>query len=89
MLNGGIILGALFGYMASGEFRITLPWQKKQYTQVIIGGILMGYGAGLASGCSVGAFFSAIPSLGLNGIVFGAAMAAGAWAGVKLITRLG
>ena len=88
MLNGGIILGALFGYLASGEFRLTLPRQRKQYIQVLGGGLLMGYGAGLASGCSVGAFFSAIPSLGLNGIVFGATMAAGAWIGVKIISRL-
>jgi uncharacterized membrane protein YedE/YeeE len=49
----------------------------------------MGYGAGLASGCSVGAFFSAIPSLGVNGLLFGLAMALGAFGGVKLVTRLG
>jgi len=50
---------------------------------------MMGYGAGLASGCSVGAFFSAIPSLGANGFLFGASMALGAFAGVKVVNRLG
>jgi hypothetical protein len=33
----------------------------------IIGGILMGYGARLAFGCSIGAFFSGIASGSLHG----------------------
>jgi len=48
----------------------------------------MGYGAGLALGCTVGAFFSAIPSLALNGWVFAGALAIGAYAGVKILNRL-
>ena len=89
MLNGGIILGALIGYLFSGEFRISFPRFKRQYILVLAGGLLMGYGAALASGCTIGAFFSAIPSLGLNGFVFGISVAGGSLIGVKVVSRLG
>jgi hypothetical protein len=49
----------------------------------------MGYGAGLASACAIGGFFTAVPSLGLNGFAFGAAMLAGALAGLQVIKRIG
>jgi hypothetical protein len=48
----------------------------------------MGYGAGLALGCTAGAFFSAIPSLALNGWVFALALIAGAALGLQIIERL-
>lgn len=89
MINGGIIIGAMLSAMLSGEFRLRFIKQKRQYLQILSGGILMGYGAGLASGCTIGGFFSAVPSLGLNGSVFGAAIAAGAYAGVKLVSKMG
>jgi uncharacterized membrane protein YedE/YeeE len=89
MLNGGLLLGALCGFLLSREFKLVFPRNWRQYVQIILGGIMMGYGAGLASGCSVGAFFSAIPSLGANGFLFGASMALGAFAGVKVVNRLG
>ncbi|MBN1369276.1 MAG: YeeE/YedE family protein [Dehalococcoidaceae bacterium] len=89
MLNGGLVLGAMSGFLFSGEFRLTFPRFKRQYLQVLTGGVLMGYSAALASGCAVGAFFSAVPSLGFNGLVFGLALAAGAFAGVKIVNRIG
>jgi len=45
-------------------------------------------GAGLALGCTLGAFYSAIPSLALNGWIFGAAMAVGALGGAQIVRRL-
>jgi len=47
----------------------------------------MGYGAGLASACIMGGFFSAVPSLGLNGLIFGAAVFAGAFIGLQVIKK--
>ena len=88
MLNGGLIIGALIAAMFSGDFNIRWPRQKIVYPRVLIGGLLMGYGAGLASGCTVGGFFSAVPSLGLNGVVFGTSIFIGAIAGLQVIKRL-
>jgi hypothetical protein len=88
MLNGGLVLGALVAAMFSGDFNLRWPRQPNVYVRVLAGGLLMGYGAGLASGCTVGGFFSAVPSLGLNGAVFGASIFCGAIAGLQLIKRL-
>jgi len=88
MLNGGLIIGALIAAMFSGDFNITWPRQPNVYLRVLAGGLLMGYGAGLASGCTVGGFFSAVPSLGLNGVVFGASILLGALGGLQILKKL-
>jgi len=88
MLDGGVIVGSFFAALAANEFKIRVPRQPVRYVQSVSGGVLMGYGAGLAAGCTIGAFFSAIPSLGLNGWVFGLALLAGSFGGVQIIKRL-
>ncbi len=88
MINGGIIFGSFIAALLAGEFKLRLPRQKRRYLQALAGGLLMGYGAGLASGCNIGGFFSAVPSLGLNGFVFGGALAIGAFLGVQVIKRI-
>jgi hypothetical protein len=88
LLNLGIIAGAFTAASLASEFKLRVPKQPLRYVQSIGGGILMGYGAGLALGCTVGAFFSAIPSLALNGWVFAGALAIGAYVGVKVLNRL-
>lgn len=85
----GLLPGALIGALFAGEFKLRLPNQKRRYVQSIGGGVLMGYASGLAVGCTIGAFFSAVPSLSLSGWVFGLAMAAGAFAGTQVIKRTG
>ncbi len=84
----GMIFGSFIAALFADEFKIRLPRQKKRYVQSAAGGIAMGYGAGIAMGCTIGAFFSAIPSLALNGWVFAIALAIGAWIGVQLIRRI-
>lgn len=88
LLNLGVIAGAFIAASFASEFKLRFPRQAVRYVQSIGGGVLMGYGAGLALGCTIGAFFSAIPSLALNGWVFAGALAIGAYLGVKVIDRL-
>jgi uncharacterized protein len=88
LLNLGVIAGAFIAASLASEFKLRVPKQPLRYVQSMGGGVLMGYGAGLALGCTVGAFFSAIPSLALNGWVFAGALAIGAYAGVKILNRL-
>jgi uncharacterized protein len=88
LLNLGVIAGAFIAASLASEFKLRIPKQPLRYVQSIGGGVLMGYGAGLALGCTVGAFFSAIPSLALNGWVFAGALALGAYVGVKVLNRL-
>ena len=88
LLDGGLVFGALLAALAAREFKVRLPRQKRRYAQSVAGGTLMGYGAGIGVGCTIGAFFSAIPSLGLSGWVFGVALLLGAALGTRVIQRL-
>lgn len=88
MINGGLIAGALIGALLANEFRLRYSRQVRRYFQSLGGGVLLGYGGGLGLGCTIGAFFSAIPSLALNGWVFGAGLALGALGGVQIIKRI-
>lgn len=88
MLDGGLIAGAFLAARASGELKLRAPRQRRRYVQSLGGGALMGYGAGIAVGCTLGAFFSAIPSLGVNGWVFGCFLLVGAGLGTQVIRRI-
>jgi uncharacterized membrane protein YedE/YeeE len=88
LLDAGLVLGALLAALAAREFKVRLPRQKRRYVQSFAGGSLMGYGAGIGIGCTIGAFFSAIPSLGLSGWVFGLALLLGAGIGTQVIRRI-
>jgi uncharacterized membrane protein YedE/YeeE len=50
----------------------------------VIGGVLLGYGARLASGCNIGAYFSGVASASLHGYVWFVAALAGTVAGTRL-----
>jgi uncharacterized protein len=84
----GMVFGSFIAALFAGEFKIRLPRQKTRYVQAVGGGVVMGYGAGLAMGCTIGAFFSAIPSLAANGWLFAVCLAVGAYIGTKIIERI-
>lgn len=88
MLDTGMFAGALMAAMLAGEFKFRRPTDRRRYGQSLVGGLFMGYGAGIAIGCTIGAFFSAIPSLAINGWVFGLSLAIGAFVGVQVIRWL-
>ncbi|TDL35516.1 YeeE/YedE family protein [Jeotgalibacillus sp. S-D1] len=69
VMNFGIILGAFIAAAASGTFK---PKKIKPGIAAgsIIGGLLMGYGARLAFGCNIGAYFGGISSFSLHGWVW-------------------
>lgn len=87
MLNAGIIGGSFLAAMSSGDFRLPWPRRKSVFLRLLMGGLLTGYGAGLASSRSIGGFFSVVPSLGLNGFVFGASIFPGASAALQATRR--
>ncbi|MEW6048093.1 MAG: YeeE/YedE family protein [Bacillota bacterium] len=88
MLDAGMIAGSLIAALWAGEFHWRVPPHRRRWLQSAGGGVLMGYGAAIAGGCTIGALFSAIPSLGLNGWIFGLALLVGAGAGTRLVRRL-
>ena len=88
LLNVGMFGGSLLAALLAHEFKLRVPRNRVRYLQSLGGGVLMGYGSGLALGCTAGAFFSAIPSLALNGWVFALALVAGASIGLQVIQRI-
>jgi uncharacterized membrane protein YedE/YeeE len=88
LLDAGLVFGALLAAVAAREFKVRVARQKRRYVQSFAGGTLMGYGAGIGIGCTIGAFFSAIPSLALSGWVFGLALLIGAGIGTQIIRRI-
>ena len=84
----GVLPGSLMGALFSKEFKLRFPQSPKRYAQALGGGIIMGYAAGLAVGCTIGAFFSSIPSLSLSGWLFAISLAGGAFLGVKVVKRI-
>jgi hypothetical protein len=84
VMNFGIVLGALLAAGLAGRFAPVgrIPW--KSVLAAALGGLLMGYGARLAYGCNIGAYFSGIASGSLHGWLWLVAALAGNALGVKL-----
>ncbi|BCB59888.1 hypothetical protein HaloA020_05890 [Halomonas sp. A020] len=84
VMNVGIMLGALAAASLAGRFAPNFRIPLKSVLAAVIGGIMLGYGARLAFGCNIGAYFSGIASGSLHGWVWMVAAFAGNMAGVKL-----
>jgi len=84
VLDFGIMVGALIASAAGGAFVLhrRVPWRLALGS--VLGGITMGYGARLAGGCNIGAYFSGIASFSLHGWVWGVVALLGTYAGLKL-----
>ena len=84
VMNVGIILGALIAATLAGRFAPNFRIPLKSVAAAVIGGLMLGYGARLAFGCNIGAYFSGIASGSLHGWVWLVAAFAGNMLGVKL-----
>jgi len=84
VMNIGIMLGALIAAGLAGRYAPRLRIPLRSLAAAIIGGLLMGYGARIAFGCNIGAFFSGIASTSLHGWLWIAAALPGTWIGIKL-----
>ncbi|WP_111412864.1 YeeE/YedE family protein [Billgrantia lactosivorans] len=84
VMNLGIILGAMVAATLAGRFAPTLRIPLGSVLAAVIGGLLLGYGARLAFGCNIGAYFSGIASGSLHGWVWLVAGFTGNMVGVRL-----
>ncbi|MDR5899384.1 YeeE/YedE family protein [Halomonas vilamensis] len=84
VMNVGIILGALAAASLAGRFAPNFKIPLRSVVAAVIGGLMLGYGARLAFGCNIGAYFSGIASGSLHGWVWLVAAFAGNMLGVKL-----
>jgi uncharacterized membrane protein YedE/YeeE len=84
LMNFGIILGAFTAAGLAGRFAPTWRLPPRSLLAALIGGVVMGYGARLAYGCNIGAFFSGIASFSLHGWLWIACALVGSWLGLRL-----
>lgn len=86
--NLGIFTGALFSVFACAEFKFKKIRSLKQVCVTGVGGLFMGYGATIAGGCNISAFFNAAASLSLSAWVFMICLFLGTLVGTKLLYKL-
>ena len=84
VMDFGIILGALLAAMLAGRFSPVLKISGRSFAAAVVGGLLLGYGARIAYGCNIGAYFSGIASGSLHGWLWLVAAFAGNIAGTRL-----
>ena len=84
VMDFGIILGALLAAILAGRFAPVLKISGRSLAAAVIGGLLLGYGARIAYGCNIGAYFSGIASGSLHGWLWLVAAFAGNIAGTGL-----
>ncbi len=70
LMNIAIMIGATIAAALTGKAgpKVSLP--PRTLAAIVVGGLAMGYGARLAYGCNIGAFFSGVASTSLHGWVW-------------------
>ncbi len=84
VMNLGIIAGAFLAAGLAGSFGPVRNLSWRGALAAALGGLLMGYGARLAFGCNIGAYFSGIASGSLHGWLWLGAALLGTYAGLAL-----
>ncbi|WP_425039973.1 YeeE/YedE family protein [Primorskyibacter sp. S187A] len=79
----GVVLGAAFGSFGKGQFRWEACDDPRELRRQMTGAWLMGFGAVLSLGCSVGQGLSAMSLLAYSAPVALLAIFAGAWLGLR------
>ena len=67
VMDGGIVLGALLAALLAGRFAPVWRIPARSLAAAVVGGVMLGYGARIAYGCNIGAYFSGIASGSLHG----------------------
>jgi uncharacterized membrane protein YedE/YeeE len=88
VMDFGIVLGALAAAALAGRFAPRARLTAGAGVAALAGGLAMGYGARIAFGCNIGAFFSGVASTSLHGWLWIAAALPGCWVGLKLLPLL-
>jgi hypothetical protein len=84
VMDFGIIVGALLAASLAGRFAPVWRIPLRSAAAAIVGGLLLGYGARLAYGCNIGAYFSGIASGSLHGWLWLVAAFAGNVIGTRI-----
>lgn len=84
VMNIGLVLGATGAALAAGRWSVRIDLRAGALISAVAGGFLMGYGARIGFGCTIGALLSGIASTSLHGWLWFAAVLPGNWVGARL-----
>lgn len=84
LMNIGLVLGAFLAAGLAGRFAPDWRIGLRPLLAAVIGGLLLGYGARMAFGCNISAFFSGVASGSVHGWVWIAAAIPGNIVGLWL-----
>lgn len=84
IMDVAIIIGALLAAGMAGRFDPVWRVPLRSLAAAVIGGLMLGYGARLSSGCNIGAFISGAASTSLHGWLWLVAALVGTWVGIRL-----
>jgi uncharacterized membrane protein YedE/YeeE len=84
VMDLGIVLGALLAAALGGTWALHRRVPARTALAAILGGVIMGYGARLAYGCNIGAYFSGVASFSLHGWAWAVLALAGTAVGLRL-----
>lgn len=89
VMDLGLVLGAFLGAGLAGRFAPAHRIPLRIVAPALVGGLLLGYGARIAYGCNIAAYFSGIASTSLHGWVWSLGALLGTPVGVRLRVWLG
>lgn len=81
----GMFIGAFVAALISNNVKFRLPTSKTRVFQALGGGIMAGFGARLAMGCNLAAFFTGIPQFSLHAWFFTIFTIIGTYVGTRII----
>ena len=86
-IDGVMVIGMFAGCLSAALWANNVKWRVPHHRirvfQAVLGGIIAGFGARLAMGCNLAAFFTGIPQFSLHAWFFALATAAGSWFGAR------
>jgi len=84
MLSVTMLVGAMGAALMAKEFAIRIP-PKGEMAKGLLGGILMGVGAIIGMGCTIGQFYSGWPALSGGALIFVLGLFIGVFVAVKYL----
>lgn len=89
VMNFGIMLGALVAATMAQKFAPSFRIPARSVLAAVVGGLMLGYGARIAFGCNIGAYFSGISSTSMHGWLWFVAAFAGSILGTRMRPMFG
>lgn len=86
LINWSFILGAFISALVGGDFKISVP-SGREALRGVVGGTLMGVGAYMGFGCTVGAFLVGFGALSASAINMMIGLLIGAYIGLRIYMK--